>query len=102
MQQAVGQFGAGHLHVIGELEAPLEGALGDAAMQVDRGVLTLLRGLAALHDRHAQIGDGLAHHRPAQQDPVRRADQPAAMLDQVSDRRPDQHPQIGLPRHRPP
>ena len=33
MQQAVLEVGALHLDVVGELEAPLEGARGDAAVQ---------------------------------------------------------------------
>src|SRR5262245_28553846 len=34
MEQAVLERGAGHAHVVGKLEAALEGAGGDAAMQV--------------------------------------------------------------------
>src|SRR5918996_3840149 len=40
VQEAVGEAGAGHPDVVGELEAMLEGAPADAAMQVD-GVVGL-------------------------------------------------------------
>src|SRR6185312_14464211 len=45
MEQAVVEACTGDLDVIGELEAALEGAACDAAMEISRGVLVLL-GLA--------------------------------------------------------
>src|SRR4051812_47781402 len=49
MEQAVVEAGADDLDVVGELEAALEGAAGDAAIEV--GALLLLLGLAGDHKR---------------------------------------------------
>src|SRR5258708_9853177 len=69
MQHAVIEAGADHLDGVGELEAALEGAAGDAAVEVLRGVLLLL-GLAGDQQRvlldldveiaGAEAGDGHA------------------------------------------
>src|SRR6266852_6289165 len=50
MQHAVVEAGADHLDGVGELEAALEGAAGDAAVEVLRAVLLLL-GLAGDQQR---------------------------------------------------
>ena len=47
MQQAVHQAGAGDLDVVGELEAPLEGAAGDAAME-ELAASSVLAGLPVM------------------------------------------------------
>src|SRR4051812_40366837 len=51
-QEAVLQLGPRHLHVVGELEAALEPAGGDAAIEV---VLLLLAGLLAGDDQQVRL-----------------------------------------------
>src|SRR5690606_33941997 len=72
MEQAVVEARAGHLDVVGELEAAFEGARGDAAVKDLAAVLLLLFLLLALHGEDvllrldvdvalAEAGDGHRH-----------------------------------------
>src|SRR5690242_19908946 len=70
MEQAIIEARAGHLDVVGELEAALEGAARDAAMEIPGGILVLL-GLAVNHelvllDRDVEIVRAEARHRHGQ------------------------------------